>query len=61
MVMAGDSRADRRRIRIGRRNTDQVEILGGLSPGDRVITSDYARIREDGSGGPRPDRERRSP
>ena len=34
-------RADRRRIRIGRRNTDQVEILGGLAPGERVITSDY--------------------
>ena len=34
-------RADRRRIKIGRRSTEQVEILSGLEPGDRVITSDY--------------------
>ena len=34
-------RADRRRIKIGRRSTEQVEILSGLKPGDRVITSDY--------------------
>jgi HlyD family secretion protein len=34
--------AIRRRIKIGRRNTEQVEILDGLKPGDRVITSDYA-------------------
>jgi HlyD family secretion protein len=33
--------ADRRRIKIGRRNTEQVEVLSGLQPGDRVITSDY--------------------
>jgi|WetSurMetagenome_2_1015567.scaffolds.fasta_scaffold100643_1 HlyD family secretion protein len=41
MVMAGDGHADRRRIKIGRRNSDQVEILNGLSAGERVITSDY--------------------
>ena len=41
MVMAGDGQALRRRIRIGRRNTEQVEILSGLEAGDRVITSDY--------------------
>jgi HlyD family secretion protein len=34
-------RAERRRIKIGRRSTEQVEILSGLKPGDRVITSDY--------------------
>jgi len=32
----------RRRIRLGRRNADQVEVLSGLGPGERVITSDYA-------------------
>jgi HlyD family secretion protein len=37
----GDDTALRRRIRAGRRNVEQLEILGGLSPGDRVITSDY--------------------
>ena len=33
--------AHRRRIRIGRRNAEQVEVLSGLEPGERVITSDY--------------------
>jgi HlyD family secretion protein len=38
---ASGRRADKRRIRIGRRNAEQVEVLGGLKPGERVITSDY--------------------
>ena len=33
--------ADRRRIKIGRRTADQVEVLSGLKAGERVITSDY--------------------
>jgi len=42
MVVSADGRqADRRRIRIGRRNADQVEVLAGLRAGERVITSDY--------------------
>ena len=41
-VLRPDGRhADRRRIKIGRRNADQVEVLSGLRPGERVITSDY--------------------
>ncbi|MGH6614132.1 efflux RND transporter periplasmic adaptor subunit [Sphingomonas sp.] len=41
-VMArGGRSAERRRIRIGRRNADQVEILAGLAPGDPVISSSY--------------------
>jgi HlyD family secretion protein len=45
MVAAPDGRsAVRRRIRIGRRNAEQVEILSGLAPGERVITSDYSAI-----------------
>jgi HlyD family secretion protein len=41
-VVAPDGRhADRRRIRIGRRTADQVEVLAGLKPGEQVITSDY--------------------
>lgn len=35
-------RAERRRIRLGRRNAEQVEVLSGLSAGERVITSDYS-------------------
>jgi HlyD family secretion protein len=42
MVLEGNSnRADKRRIKIGRRNAEQVEVLSGLKPGERVITSDY--------------------
>jgi HlyD family secretion protein len=33
--------ADRRRIKLGRRNSEQVEVLSGLKPGERVVTSDY--------------------
>lgn len=40
-VMTGDDVAERRRIKIGRRNAEQVEIAGGLEAGERVITSDY--------------------
>lgn len=39
---AAGTHADRRRIRIGRRSAEQVEVLSGLKPGERVITSDYA-------------------
>lgn len=42
VLEAGGHHALRRPIRIGRRNADQVEILAGLAPGDRVITSSYA-------------------
>jgi HlyD family secretion protein len=41
-VLAADGRsAHRRHIKIGRRNSQQLEVLAGLEPGDRVITSDY--------------------
>jgi HlyD family secretion protein len=41
-VLRPDGRAaDRRRIKIGRRTAEQVEVLSGLKPGERVITSDY--------------------
>jgi HlyD family secretion protein len=38
---AGGSHADRRRVKVGRRSAEQVEVLSGLKPGERVITSDY--------------------
>jgi HlyD family secretion protein len=41
-VLTPDShRAERRRVQLGRRNALQVEVLGGLKPGERVVTSDY--------------------
>ena len=46
-VVASDGRhADRRRIKIGRRNSEQVEVLSGLRPGERVITSDYQGLEK---------------
>ncbi len=38
---ASGRRAEKRRVRIGRRNAEQVEVLAGLRPGERVITSGY--------------------
>ena len=38
---ANGTHAERRRLRIGRRSAEQVEILAGLQAGERVITSDY--------------------
>ncbi len=44
-VIAADGRsAERRTIRIGRRSIEQLEVLSGLAPGDRVITSDYTGL-----------------
>lgn len=41
VVTSDGTRAERRSIRIGRRNAEQVEILAGLTPGERVISSSY--------------------
>ncbi len=41
-VVAPDGRsAVKRPVRLGRRNQDHVEVLDGLTPGERVITSPY--------------------
>ena len=41
-VVARDGRsAVRRRIKLGRRNAEQLEVLGGLAPDERVVVSDY--------------------
>jgi HlyD family secretion protein len=46
-VLAPDGRsAERRKIRVGRRNTSQVQVASGLSPGERVIVSTYAGFGE---------------
>jgi len=33
--------AVRRPVKLGRRTTESIEVLSGLAPGDRVVTSDY--------------------
>ena len=41
-VLGRDGRtAERRTIRVGRRNNSQVEVALGLAPGERVIVSSY--------------------
>lgn len=39
-VLEGDQ-AVKREIKLGRKNTENFEVLEGLKPGDRVITSSY--------------------
>ena len=43
-VVKGAGRAERRAIAIGRRNPQQVEVLKGLRPGERVVVSSYAGL-----------------
>jgi HlyD family secretion protein len=41
VVAPGGGSAIRRNVRLGRRNADYIEVLEGLEPGERVITSPY--------------------
>ena len=44
VVDKGGNSATKRQIQLGRRNADFIEVLGGLSPGERVITSSYSGL-----------------
>ncbi len=41
VVAADGSEAVKRTVRLGRRNTEFIEVLDGLEPGERVVTSPY--------------------
>jgi HlyD family secretion protein len=41
VVAPGGGSAVKRPVRLGRRNADYIEVLEGLEPGERVITSPY--------------------
>jgi HlyD family secretion protein len=41
VVSADGKSAERREVKLGRKNPDFVEVLSGLKPGERVITSPY--------------------
>ena len=41
VVSADGTEAVRRTVRLGRRNTNYIEVLDGLEPGERVVTSPY--------------------
>ena len=40
--------ATKRQVQLGRRNADFIEVLSGLSPGERVITSSYSGLTDKG-------------
>jgi HlyD family secretion protein len=44
VVDPGGNSATRRQVQLGRRNSDFIEVLGGLKPGERVITSSYSGL-----------------
>jgi HlyD family secretion protein len=44
VVDRGGNSASRRQIQIGRKNADFIEVLGGLKPGEKVITSSYSGL-----------------
>lgn len=43
---ASGARAERRAVRIGRRNAQAVEILSGLQPGERIVASDTSAFNK---------------
>jgi HlyD family secretion protein len=45
-VVGDDGIAERRALKTGRRNPEQVEILGGLEHGEHIITSSYDTLKE---------------
>jgi HlyD family secretion protein len=42
VVDPGGKSATKRQVQLGRKNSDFIEVLGGLRPGERVITSSYS-------------------
>ncbi|HEY9104290.1 efflux RND transporter periplasmic adaptor subunit [Chitinimonas sp.] len=46
VLAEGDGQAERRAIRLGRRAANQIEVLGGLKAGERVIVSSYRDFRD---------------
>lgn len=46
VVSPDGSQAVKRQVRLGRRNADFIEVLEGLEPGERVLTSPYTGFAE---------------
>lgn len=44
---ADSTHARRRSVRTGRRNPEQVEIVSGLNPGERIVTSNTSSVKGD--------------
>jgi HlyD family secretion protein len=45
-MLVDDSTVERRPVRFGRRNPEQVEVLDGLRAGERIITSSYETMKQ---------------
>lgn len=45
-VVTSDNKAERRSIKLGRENPVYYEVLEGLQPGDKVVTSGYQDYKE---------------
>ncbi|HEX8841907.1 MAG TPA: efflux RND transporter periplasmic adaptor subunit [Sphingomicrobium sp.] len=46
VVDKGGRSATKRQVQLGRKNTDFIEVIGGLQPGERVITSSYSGLTD---------------
>lgn len=46
VVAPGGAHADRREVRLGRRNADYIEVVDGLKPGEKVLVSGYEAFRK---------------
>ena len=46
VVSADRAQAIRRPVTLGRRNSDYIEVLDGLEPGERVIVSPYTGFQD---------------
>jgi HlyD family secretion protein len=44
VVDSGGKSATKRQVQLGRKNSDFIEVLGGLKPGEKVITSSYSGL-----------------
>lgn len=47
VLNASGDHARRRQVNIGRRNPRQVEIVSGLKPGERIVTSNLSQVKGD--------------
>lgn len=46
VLSSSGTAAERRQVKLGRRNTDYVEVLSGLAVGEQVLTSSYASYQD---------------
>ena len=44
VVDSGGKSATKRQVQLGRRNSDSIEVLSGVKPGEKVITSSYSGL-----------------